>query len=147
MPAGEVMVQARGIGGIGWPVLDGYVIPDDQYVLYRKGEYNDTPILVGINSDEGASFTRTSDPAHFEAETRVRFNRYADSLLLAYPPDSKGSIKQSARNLLREAAFGWHTWMWAKLQSEQHGSNAYVYFFDQRPPLANPRFPRHLTAS
>ena len=133
-PVGEVMTQARGIGGIGWPVLDGWVIPGDQYQLYEKGQYHDTPILVGINSDEGASFSRTSDPAQFKADTGVRFGPFADRILQAYPADAAGSIKQSARNVLREASFGWHTWVWAKLQSARGGSKAFVYFFDQRPP-------------
>jgi para-nitrobenzyl esterase len=134
--AGEVMTQARGIGGLGWPVLDKWVIPDDQHVLYSKGKYHDTPILVGINSDEGASFSRTSDAAQFQAETRVRFGPLADRMLKAYPPDSTGSIKQSARDMMREASFGWHTWVWAKLQNERGGSSAYVYYMDQRPPYA-----------
>jgi para-nitrobenzyl esterase len=34
-----------------WPVLDGIVIPDDQYLLYGAGRYNDVPILVGTNED------------------------------------------------------------------------------------------------
>ena len=67
---GEVMTQARGVAGLGWPVLDRWVIPDDQHVLYEKGAYHDTPILVGINSDEGASFSRTADAAQFQADTR-----------------------------------------------------------------------------
>ena len=132
--AGELMTQSRGIGGIGWPVLDHWVIPDDQHVLYEKGEYHDTPILVGINSDEGASFSRTSDRAQFEADTRVRFGPFADRILKAYPADGGGSIKQAARDVMREASFGWHTWVWAKLQNARGGSPAYVYFMDQRPP-------------
>ena len=40
-----------------WPIIDGWVIPDDQYKLYEARRYNDTPILVGYNSDEGASFS------------------------------------------------------------------------------------------
>jgi para-nitrobenzyl esterase len=133
-PVGEVMTQARGIGGIGWPILDGWVIPDDQHVLYSEGAYNDTPILVGINSDEGASFSRTDDQAEYEASTRVRFGPYADTILQAYSIEREGSVKQAARNVLREASFGWHSWVWAKLQTGQNGSNAYVYYFDQRPP-------------
>jgi para-nitrobenzyl esterase len=132
--AGEVMTQARGVAGVGWPVLDKWVIPDDQYVLFKKGAYHDTPILVGINSDEGASFSRTSDPAQFEADTRVRFGPMADRILKAYPPDANGSIEQAARDVMREASFGWHTWVWAKLQNEGGGSPAYVYYMDQRPP-------------
>jgi para-nitrobenzyl esterase len=140
-PVGEVMTQARGIGGIGWPILDGWVIPDDQYVLYSKGAYHDTPILVGINSDEGASFSRTDDRAQFEADTRVRFGPHADAMLQAYSVEREGSVKQAARNIVREASFGWHTWVWAKLQTERGGSDAYVYYFDQRPPYpADSRF-------
>jgi para-nitrobenzyl esterase len=131
---GEVMVQARGVAGVGWPVLDRWVIPDDQHVLYSKGKYHDTPILVGINSDEGASFSRTADRAQFEADTRVRFGPMAERILKAYPPDASGSIKQAARDVMREASFGWHTWVWAKLQSDRGGSAAYVYYMDQRPP-------------
>ena len=132
--AGEVMQQARGVAGIGWPILDGYVIPDDQYLLYSKGAYNDTPILVGINSDEGASFSRTENAAEFEVSTRVRFGPHADKILQAYSVQREGSVKQAARNVMREASFGWHTWVWAKLQSDRGGSKAFVYYFDQRPP-------------
>ena len=39
--------------GMAWPIIDGWVIPDDQYKLYEAKRYNDTPILVGYNSDEG----------------------------------------------------------------------------------------------
>ena len=51
LPAG-----GRGMG-MAWPIIDGWVIPDDQYKLYEAKRYNDTPILVGYNSDEGASFS------------------------------------------------------------------------------------------
>ena len=42
--------------GAGWPIIDGWVIPDDQYTIYDQKQFNDTPILVGYNSDEGATF-------------------------------------------------------------------------------------------
>src|SRR5688500_9808881 len=71
--------------GSGWPIIDGYVIPDDQYKLYEAGKYNDTPILVGYNSDEGLSFTRTKDPKEFIAGVRQRYGKFADDLLKAYP--------------------------------------------------------------
>lgn len=133
-PVGEVMTQARGVPAIGWPILDGWVIPDDQHVLYSQGAYHDTPILVGINSDEGASFSNTDSAGEFEASTRVRFGPYAERILKAYSVEREGSVKQAARNVMRDASFGWHTWVWAKLQTERGGSPAFVYYFDQRPP-------------
>lgn len=134
--AAKVMAAARGVAGIGWPILDGWVIPDDQYVLYSNKKYNNTPMIAGINSDEGASFSRTTSAEQFQTEVKQRFGPYADKLFAAYPPDADGSIKQAARDLMREASFGWHTWVWAKLQAETGGAPAYVYFFNQRPPYA-----------
>jgi carboxylesterase type B len=47
-----------GLGGGFWPNFDGDVLPTDQYMLYSAGKFNDTPVLIGTNSDEGASFSR-----------------------------------------------------------------------------------------
>ena len=62
----------------GWPIVDGWVIPDDQYKLYEAGKYNDTPILVGYNSDEGASFTRTKDPKEIISSVELRYGPFAE---------------------------------------------------------------------
>src|SRR5689334_3228139 len=34
-----------------WPVFDGDVLPGDQYELYQAKQFNDTPVLIGTNSD------------------------------------------------------------------------------------------------
>ena len=47
--------MGMGMGGA-WPIVDGYVIPDDQHKLYEAGNYNDVPVLIGYNSDEGCKF-------------------------------------------------------------------------------------------
>ena len=60
----------RGQRGIAWPIVDGDVIRDDQYRLYEAGRFNDTPILVGYNSDEGLSFTRVKTADEFIAGVR-----------------------------------------------------------------------------
>jgi para-nitrobenzyl esterase len=38
------------------------MIAGDQYKLYEAGQYNDMPVLIGYNSDEGISFTRVNTP-------------------------------------------------------------------------------------
>lgn len=116
----------------GWPIVDGWVIPDDQYKLYEAGNYNDTPILVGYNSDEGASFTRTQDPKEFSSSVETRFGPYADRLLKAYPVAAT-SVPKTARDLSRDAAFGWQTWAWAQLQAKTGKSKVFYYYFDQHP--------------
>ena len=118
--------------GNAWPIIDGYVIPDDQYKLYEAGNYNDTPILVGYNSDEGLSFTRTKDPEEFIAGVKLRYGKFADELLKAYPV-GENAVAKTARDLARDAAFGWHTWSWARLQAKTGKSKVYFYYFDQHP--------------
>lgn len=129
-----------GMGG-GWPITDGYVLPDNQIRMYEAGNFNDTPVLVGYNSDEGTSFTRTQNPAEFIQSVKERYGKYADSLLIAYPV-TETTVPKTARDLSRDAAFGWHTWSWARLQAKQGKSKAYLYYFDQHPeyPEDSPRF-------
>lgn len=121
--------------GRGWPIVDGHVIPDDQFKLYEAGKYNDTPILVGYNSDEGLSFSREGSPAEYRANVEKRYGPFAEKLLAAYPA-AENSVPKSARDLIRDAAFGWHTWSWARLQAKGGKSKVFLYYFDQHPKRA-----------
>jgi para-nitrobenzyl esterase len=118
--------------GMAWPIIDGYVIPDDQYKLYEAGRFNDTPILVGYNSDEGASFSREKTPEDYIASVKARYGKFADDLIKAYPV-GLNTVPKTARDLARDAAFGWHTWSWARLQAKMGKSKAFYYYFDQHP--------------
>lgn len=117
---------------LAWPIIDGWVIPDDQYKLYAAGKFNDTPILVGYNSDEGASFSPPRTPEAYIASVQTRYGPFAENLLKTYPTDSI-TVPKTARDLARDAAFGWHTWIWARLQSRMGKSKAFYYYFDQHP--------------
>jgi para-nitrobenzyl esterase len=134
LPAG------RGLG-MSWPIIDGWVIPDDQYKLYEAGRFNDTPILVGYNSDEGASFSPPKTAEDYIAGVKTRYGKFADDLIKAYPVDS-GAVPKTARDLARDAAFGWHTWIWARLQAKMGKSKVFYYYFDQHPDYTkdSPRF-------
>jgi para-nitrobenzyl esterase len=140
LPADKIMAATRGTRGMAWPIVDGYVIPDDQYNLYDAKKFNDTPILVGYNSDEGASFSPPRTSREYIDNTKRRYGTFADSLLSAYPAGD-GKVPKTARDLQRDAAFGWHTWLWARLQSEKGKGKAFLYCFDQHPdyPADSPR--------
>lgn len=125
----------KGQRGMAWPIVDGWVIPDDQHRLYEAGRFNDTPILVGYNSDEGLSFTRVKASEEYIAGVKQRYGPFAERLLQAYPV-ANDSIPKTARDLARDSAFGWHTWVWARLQSQRGKGKAYLYYFDQHAPRA-----------
>ncbi|MBB3188480.1 carboxylesterase/lipase family protein [Microbacter margulisiae] len=127
--------------GCSWPVVDGYVIPDCQYAMYKAGSYNDVPVLIGYNSDEGLSFMPGRTPREYIKWVKARYGKFACALLKAYPC-GEHSVTRTARNLSRDAAFGWHNWTWARLQSKTGKSKVYYYFFDQHPdyPKGSPKY-------
>jgi para-nitrobenzyl esterase len=137
--APDKLPAGRGLG-TSWPIIDGWVIPDDQYKLYEAGRFNDTPILVGYNSDEGASFSPPRTPEEYVANVKKRYGAFAERLLKAYPVGSD-TVPKTARDLARDAAFGWHTWAWARLQAKNGKAKAFYYYFDQHPeyPEGSPR--------
>ena len=134
MPAEKF--AGRDMSGYGaWPIVDGYVIKDDQHILYEKGDFNDVDILVGYNSDEGGSFAWGDNYQNHPTIVANRYGKFADTLLKAYPLVDQGDNKlnKTARDLIRDAAFGWQTWAWASLQAKNGKSKVYLYYFDQPP--------------
>lgn len=129
---------AAQMGGV-WPVVDGYVIVDDQYRLYEAGKYNDVPVLIGTNSDEGSMFSRSVSPKEYEKGVRERFGPFADRVLELYPGKTSAQTFRGAADLIRDVVFAWPTWTWARLQSKTGTSPVFVYYFEQkqsRPLLA-----------
>ena len=126
----EAIQGAVGRGTRFWPVADGETIPGDQYELFQAGKFNDTPILVGTNSDEGALFNRGSvTAATFEQQVRNNYGPAAEAILAAYEHATDAQAAKSGKDVFRESAFAWHTWAWASLQSQKGKGKAYVYYF------------------
>jgi para-nitrobenzyl esterase len=134
MPTEAIM---KGVGpGLGgsWPDFDGRVLLGDQYKLYEEGRYNDTPILIGTNSDEGALFVQTVTAAAYQASIHSGYGEYADKIFAVYPGSSDTEALRSARDLFRDTAFAWPTWTWARLQAKTGKGKVFVYYFSHRPP-------------
>ena len=116
-----------------WPVIDGAVLMGDQYELYQAGKFNDTPVLIGTNSDEGAMFVRegvTSDA--FVTRIRAGYGEHAEAILAAYPHATKAEAFKASKDIFRDSAFAWHTWTWARLQTQHGRGKVYLYYFDHR---------------
>jgi len=124
---------AAAMGGF-WPLVDGYVITDDQYKLYFEGAYNDIPVLIGTNSDEGSMFVRQAKSLDYLASLPERFGPLADKIAKLYPGDNDEIARKSMANIFRETAFAWPTWAWARLQTKTGKAPVYFYYFDQPQP-------------
>lgn len=117
----------------GWtrPNMDGWVIAGDQYRIYESGHYNDVPVLTGYNSDEGATFGSPKSQEAYVQNVRERYQQFADKILAAYPGGETPAEKWTARNLMRDSAFGWNVWTWARLQTRTGKSKVFLYYFEE----------------
>jgi para-nitrobenzyl esterase len=129
------------LGGGWWPNFDGYALLGDQYKLYEEGKYNDTPILIGTNADEGALFVASTDMQKYKASVESDYGEFARNILAAYPDTSETQALRSARDLARDSTFAWSTWSWARLQNSGGGKKVFVYYFNHRPNY--PDLPRY----
>ena len=134
LSAEEIQKNTKGMGDF-WPVADGLTIVNDQYDAYKEGKFNDTPILVGTNSNEGGLFvSQPVTSAGFEKMVRTQYSLGADEILKVYPHATDEEATQSAKDLMRDSIFAWPTWAWATLQSRYGKHKAYVYYFDYNAP-------------
>ena len=145
LPADQIQ-KSLGFGPPGsgpWPIVDGEVIVGDQYELYQAGRFNDTAVLIGTNSDEGALFSRGEvTPEKFESGIRSGYGERANTILAAYPHATATEATRSMKNIFRESTFAWHTWAWARLQAQKGAGKVYLYYFDFTAPFAGRREPR-----
>ncbi len=142
LPAQKIVASQRSRDVRFWPPVDGYVITADQYELWRRGRFNDTPILVGDVSDEAAAFgARKTDARAFEAEVSRGYGQEADAILAAYPHATDAQATRSATQLRSDTTFDWGQYTWASLESSYGKHRAYMYYFDlpsKRDPNGSP---------
>jgi para-nitrobenzyl esterase len=119
-----------------WPVADGNLLSEDAYEAYQERRFNDTPILIGTNSNEGAMFSSGSKPAVFEKHIRDGYGPTAGAILKVYPHATDAEAAQSSKDIFRDSAFAWHTWTWARLQLRMGTGKVFVYYFDHRTPFS-----------
>ncbi len=136
LPADVIQkAQPSGLQSPFTPILDGEVLPGNEYELYQAGRFNDTSVLVGTNADEGRIFTPAGvTPARLEAQIHARYGRYAGAILALYPHVTNAQAEQAARDVFRDSTFAWDSWSWARLQSQKGQGKAYLYYFDRHSP-------------
>jgi len=141
LPADKLQAASLRRPGIIGPNVDGWVAPGDQYKLYQTGSYNDIPVMVGYNSDEGATFGGATSHQAYVESVRSRYGPFAEKILRVYPGGETPSEKRTARNLMRDSSFGSHSWSWVRLQTQTGKSKVFYYFFDVHPdyPADSPK--------
>ena len=123
-----------GFGGF-WPCVDGYVITDDLYRLYERGEYNDVPVIVMTNSDEGILFSGFAAEGLDTEAVRQRakgiFGDMTDEMLKYYPVSNAKEALYANCDVFRDMGFAWPSFAWVSLQAKTGKSAAYAAYLSQ----------------
>jgi para-nitrobenzyl esterase len=136
LSAEKIQSETKGMGNFK-PVPDGETIAEDPYELFETGKFNDTPILVGTNSDDGGLFLSQKITSEtFEQYIRNKYRLGVEEILKAYPHATDAEATRSAKDSIREFSFAWSTWNWAGFQSNNGKNKAFVYYFDRRTPAS-----------
>ena len=142
MSAQQLCGRDVGFGGF-WPCVDGYVITDDLYRLYERGEYNDVPVIVMTNSDEGALFSPGNIKAEdYQKQVRQVFGDMADEALKVYPGNTDDEAWHGMGDAFRDMGFAWPSYAWTNLQAKTGKSAAYAAFLAQPSTRSFSRDPR-----
>jgi len=143
LPADVVTAKMPEAHGPFWPDFDGLIQPGDNPVyMFENGLFNDVPILVGTNSDDGGGSAQPSTPEKFDAWAHTTFGGGADAILAAYPHATNEEASRSSDNIFRDNEYAWSTYQWARLQAEKGKAPVYTYYFD-RKTARTPNGARH----
>ena len=113
------------------PIVDGYVTPEPIYSLYQKGNYNDVPVLIMHNSDEGAVSFETVSEEMYQQQMSQLPGEWGEKAKALYPGNTAEERLFSLRDLMRDVGFGWPAYAWATLQKQTGKSPVYVAYLAQ----------------
>ena len=114
-------------------IVDGRIIPDQLYEIFEQGDFNQVPVMLGYNAEEGTTLGALQRvPKSKEEYSKFivqRFGDNAQNVMAFYPAEN---IRGSMLALYSDAGFGWNAHFWAS-RSDQHSVNAYLYYFTRQP--------------
>ena len=133
----EAVLEARSEAGVGTGVVvDGWVLPVLPGEIFRGGNHNDVPVMIGSMSDEGTTlYAGMAEPPQddFEVGIRSRYGDQGDAILAAYATDIHASTRTAGQAIQADRNFTWQLRAWARAVGETN--DVYLYFFSHAPPV------------
>lgn len=118
------------------PYADGAVLPLDLEEALAAGAYNDTPVLIGLTSDEGSGLNaayRESDPARVGSILQKRYGALAPEFAKLYA-SSTGA--QPLPAILRDGGIS-AVLRWSDLRAKSSRHSLYGYIWTHPEPGPN----------
>jgi para-nitrobenzyl esterase len=117
-----------------WPVIDGYVHPDDVMNLFDRGELNDVPLITGSTADEGSTQPAFASATEWRRHARAEYGDLAEAFLAKFPAKSDAEAELASRRAIGTRVFNWENWTWANIHCRTGRAPVYFYHFGHVPP-------------
>jgi len=117
------------------PIIDGWVLPDDQMELIEQGKANNVVLLTGMDADEGSAFGAYGKVPAQEWHDQVQ-KRYGDlaakfeSLYPAPSDEAAGEVQKTSARERGQASM----YLWCSKASKKLSAPMYTYYFSQAIP-------------
>jgi para-nitrobenzyl esterase len=114
--------------------IDGTLIVGSNLELFQRGQFNDTPILVGFSRDEAGATPPKDLVAWMDSVIAQSACKQAQAAIAKIYPRTSDPETSMLRYLFRDFYDAWPIWTWARLQSMNGRHRAYVFLFDVHGP-------------
>ena len=113
------------------PIQDGVLLPASGATV------SDTPVLIGMNADEGSALSPAdytiSDPDKFKALLKASYGADADRFAGFYPAATAAARADASRAILRDRGLG-ALYAWALRRKHQSTGPLYLYLWTHIEP-------------
>ena len=140
LPARDILDAST----VGSACCDDELFAPDPFEWVQDGRANDTPILIGFNSDDGGLFVwGNKKPYEFTNNVCKLFGGDTEKVVALYPHANTKEATHASKDLARDVGFAWPVWNWARIQAARGSNPAFVYVFDQHSSFWQPDGARH----
>jgi para-nitrobenzyl esterase len=119
----------------GYPVIDGYVLPEAPVDVFADESQIDVPVLTGSSGNESSGLPFISSLEVYENEIRETYGEFAEEVLRLYPAQTDAEARTVSGQLYGDRMFTWGSYTAARMHQRAARARVYYYRFLREPPL------------
>jgi para-nitrobenzyl esterase len=118
------------------PVLDGWLLPEQEITALKSGRFHAMPTIVGSNSDEGSSLIGpwpVDQVAGWRGQVELNFGAMAQEAAALYPAGTDAEARPRVAQMFADTQFNYGTRLLAQSMAARE-ARTWRYLFQRRRP-------------
>jgi carboxylesterase type B len=117
------------------PINDGWLVPEDDRNRWKRGEFEQVPMIIGTMEDEGSLFTNSwpiKSLEDYNALLAASFGDMAGEAAALYPATSEAEVAAQLAFLFGDTQFTYGAWGMAE-EAVKAGQPVWRYLISRNP--------------